>query len=66
MAVSDHMKNVQPTTKTMNEKIPNGKIIKYTMEGYLDLSMLPDIARQAHIFPNINHSLVSIGDLCDY
>ena len=27
--------------------------------------MLPNIARQAHISPNIKHSLFSIGALCD-
>ena len=27
--------------------------------------MLPITARQSHIIPNINHSLVSIASLCD-
>ena len=27
--------------------------------------MLPNTARQEHIYPNIKHSLVSIGELCD-
>ena len=35
------------------------------MEGGLDLPMLSNAARQSHIFPNIKHSLVSIGELCD-
>ena len=34
------------------------------MEGELYLPMLPRTSRQAHIFPNIKHSLVSIGALC--
>ena len=42
-------------------KFPNGQIIKSTMEGDLDIPMLPDIARKAHI----KHLLVSIGDSCD-
>ena len=35
------------------------------MEGGLYLPMLTNIARQAHIFPNIKHSLVYIGALID-
>ena len=35
------------------------------MEGELDLPMLPNISRQAHILPNLKHSLVSIGALFD-
>ena len=41
------------------------KIIKSKMEGDLDLPMLPDVARQAHISDNINNSLVYNGYLCD-
>ena len=65
MAVSAHLNNVRPTTNIINETFPNGNIIISTMEGELDLPMLPNIARQAHIFPNIKHSLVLIGSLCD-
>ena len=35
------------------------------MEGRLDLPMLPNTARQAHILPSINNSLVYIVALCD-
>ena len=35
------------------------------MEGESDLTMSPSTERKAHIFPNIKHSLVSIGSLCD-
>ena len=35
------------------------------MEGDLALLLLSKIERQAHIFPNINHSLVSNWPLCD-
>ena len=35
------------------------------MEGNLYLPMLPDIARQVPIFPNINNSLLFIGSLFD-
>ena len=65
MVVSAHLNNVQPTTDIINTKFPNGQIIRSTMEGGLYLPMLPSIEIQAHIFPNIKHSLVSIGTLCD-
>ena len=48
-----------------NVKCTNGQIIKYTLEGYLDLPMITDISRKSHTFTNIKHSLVSIGSLCD-
>ena len=35
------------------------------MEAELDLPILPRTAIKAHIFPNIKHSLVSIGSLHD-
>ena len=50
MVVSVHLKNVRPTSKIINEKYRNGHIIIFTMEGKLDLPMLPDISIQAHIF----------------
>ena len=65
MAVSAHLNNVQPTTNMINEKFPSGQIIRSIIEGELDLPMLPNIARQAHILSNIKHSLVSIGALYD-
>ena len=46
-------------------KNPNVQIIKVTVESDLDVLLLPAIAQHDHIFPNINHSLVSIGSLCD-
>ena len=35
------------------------------MEGELYLPILPSTARQAHILPNIKHSPVYMGALCD-
>ena len=63
MSVSSHLNNVQPTTNIIDAKYPNGQIIRSKIEGRLDLTMLPNIAIGAHIFPNIKHSLVSIGAL---
>ena len=65
MEVSAHLNNVQPATKIINAKFPNGYIIRSTIEGGLDLPVLPNIARQEHILPNIKQSLVFIGALCD-
>ena len=48
LAVADHLNNVQPTTKTTNEKYPNGQIIKCTMESELDLTMLEYTARKVY------------------
>lgn len=45
---------------------PNGSIMKSTHTAELDLPTLPPLARQVHIVPNLaNHSLISIGQLCD-
>ena len=65
MAVSSHLNNVRPTTKIINTHFPNEQIIRSTMEGELDLPMLPSTAIYAHIFPNIKHSLVYIIALYD-
>ena len=35
------------------------------MEGGLNLPVFSNIARQAHILPNIKHLLIPIGALCD-
>ena len=51
MAVSDHLNNLEPTTKIINENFPNGQIIKSTMWGGVYLYMLTSTSRQAHISP---------------
>ena len=38
MAVSTHLKNVRPTKNIINEKYPNGQIIRSTMEGEIGLT----------------------------
>ena len=65
MELFSHLNNVQPITKIINAKFPNGYMIVSTMGGELDLPMLPNASRQAHILPNMKHSLVSIGALYD-
>jgi hypothetical protein len=45
---------------------PNGSIMYSTHEAELDMPNLPLAARHCHIIPAlINHSLLSIGQLCD-
>ena len=51
--------------KTINAKCTNLYIIKYTMGGDLELPMIPGIDWKARIYPNIKHSLVYIGYICD-
>ena len=65
MGVSADLNNVQPTTKTLNEKCSNLQIIVSKTEGGLYSIMLPNTARQAHIFTNLINSLVSLGALYD-
>ena len=45
MAVSAHLNNVWPTINIINEKNPNGHIIRSTMEGKIYLPMLPSTSR---------------------
>ena len=65
MTLYAHLNNVPPTTNIINSKYTNGQIIRFTIEGGLDLPMLLNTSGQARIFPNIKHSLVSIVALCD-
>ena len=45
--------------------MPNGEIIKFTHTALLNHQDLPFQARQAHIFPGLKKSLLSIGTLCE-
>ncbi|WP_288992217.1 hypothetical protein, partial [uncultured Marinobacter sp.] len=39
--------------------------MRNTHEGYLDIPQLPDWARKAYLFHDMQTSLLSIGQLCD-
>ena len=65
MAVYTHLNNLRPTAKMTNKKFPNRQIIRSSIKGELNLPMSPNISRQSHNSPNIKHSIVSIGTLCD-
>ena len=45
-------------------QILNGEVIKYTHTALLAHPYLPLQARQAHIFPGLTKTLLSIGTLC--
>jgi hypothetical protein len=61
------LSNVRKAHK--HEKIgvtmPNGLTIHNSHIGELNLTALPINARRAYIFPDLQGSLISIGDLCD-
>lgn len=58
--------NIQPSTKPINVRLPNGKTITSTHTGELPLPNLPMAARKAHLFPELSqHSLISVAQLAD-
>ena len=46
-------------------KLPNGATLQNTHECYLNIPQLAPSARLARIFPGIQNSLLSLGQLCD-
>ena len=57
---------MQIATNPIAIRQPDGSIMTSTHEGELDIPQLPKKARRAHRVPNLaNHSLISIGQLCD-
>jgi hypothetical protein len=58
--------NKRIATKPIAIQNPNGSIMSSTHEAELDMAHLPLAARHCHIVPALaNHSLLSIGQLCD-
>ena len=47
-------------------QLPNKTKIQATHTCQIDIPVLPPQARQAHIFPQLAHALLSIGQLCDH
>jgi hypothetical protein len=56
----------QPATNGINIQLPNKARIQATHACLIDIPSLPPSARQAHIFPQLAHALISIGLLCDH
>ena len=57
--------NRRIATAPISIQIPNGATMQSTHEAELDLPALPLAARLVHLVPSIQHSLLSMGQLCD-
>ena len=57
--------NIRPTTSPIDVTMPDGDTITSTHEAELPIPMLPPKARLAHLFPSLQHCLLSIPLLCD-
>jgi hypothetical protein len=56
----------QSTTNGIHIQLPNNIRIQATHTCLSDIPSLPPSARQAHIFSQLAHALISIGLLCDH
>ena len=55
-----------PKTKPISVELPNGQIIESTHTAELNLPTLPEAARKAHVFRDLQcDTLLSVGVLCD-
>ena len=57
--------NKQTSTQLIPIKMPNGEIITSSHIALLPQHNLPDKARQAHIFPGLQKTLISISTICN-
>jgi hypothetical protein len=58
--------NIHPTKTPIQVILADSSHIKSTLEGELDLPMLPPAARTAHLLPELKpNALLSIGQLCN-
>lgn len=57
--------NIRPTTQPISCKLPAGQSIRSSHEADLPIPGLSQAARTAHLFPDLQHSLISVGLLCD-
>lgn len=58
--------NKQPDNNPIAVKLPNGQLIYNTHTAELPNVNIPEAARKAYIFPDLNgHALLSIGLLAD-
>jgi hypothetical protein len=54
------------TTTPLAVRLPNGDTITSTHTALLNMPVLPQAARQAHILPGLaQHSLLSVEKMCD-
>jgi hypothetical protein len=59
------VRNITVATNPIDVRLPNKSQMRNTHEGYLDIPQLPDWARKAYLFQDMQTSLLSIGQLCD-
>ena len=58
--------DIKPYISPFHVTLPDGYKIQASHTTLLPIPQLPITAREAHIFPDLdNHSLISIGKLCD-
>jgi len=57
--------NKMPTTQPMHAKLPDGTYMHSTHTDNMDIPALLPSATQTSIFPALDTSLISIGQLCD-
>ena len=57
--------NVQPNNLPTTTTITNHSTLQSTLQGNQLIKCLSEIATNAKLFNNLNHSLISIGQLCD-
>ena len=62
-----HTKASHPGTHPITMQLLNGSKIVSSHTTTIPLPELPSAARHAHVFPDLtNHSLISVGQLCDH
>ena len=62
---ADLLLNVTPTKSGIVVNLPNGDAITSTHTAILNIPTVPSTARDAHVFPQLTGSLLSIGKLTD-
>ena len=68
MAIKDcqTLKDIRPAgARGIAVNLPDGRQVQSTHIAELDFPQLPPDARQVHVFPDFDLSLLSIGQLCD-
>ena len=65
LAVKNIPATIWKAKNPITVKLPNGERLQNTHECLLNIPLLDPSARLARIFPGIQHSLLSLGQLCD-
>ena len=65
LAVKNKPEKIWKAKIPITVKLPNGERLQNTHECHLNIPLLNTSAKLARIFPGIQHSLLSLGQLCD-